>query len=61
MAQHASPPVVEANGAGVLRLRNHLFEALELADSLALPPEVGARIQEILDLIEDRIASGRAK
>ena len=31
-------------------LRRLLSEALEIVDSLALPPEVGARLQEVIDM-----------
>jgi hypothetical protein len=34
------------------QLRQLLNEALGLADALALPPEVGARIQEVIDLAD---------
>lgn len=35
-----------------LRLARLLHEALDLADSLGLSPEVGARLQEVIDLTE---------
>ena len=35
-----------------LRLVRLLHEALDLADSLGLSPEVGARLQEVIDLTE---------
>jgi hypothetical protein len=30
-----------------------LDEALNLADALALPPEIGAKLQEVIDLTEN--------
>jgi hypothetical protein len=37
------------------QLQSFLTEALNLADSLALPPEIGARIQEALDSMESSL------
>ena len=40
-----------------------LSEALTLADALALPPEVGARLQEVIDMVEgpDIVGASDAK
>lgn len=37
------------------RLRQLLNGALDLADSLALPPEIGARLQEVIDQVESHL------
>jgi len=37
------------------RLRLFLNDALHLADSLELPPEIGARLQEVIDLVEGHL------
>ena len=34
-----------------------LCEALNLADELTLPPEIGARLQEVIDLTEGCLGS----
>ena len=34
------------------QLQRQLNEALELVDELGLPPEIGARLQEVIDLVE---------
>ena len=45
------------------RLHSMLSEALTLADALALPPEVGARLQEVIDMVEgpDIVGASDAK
>jgi len=55
MAEDAMSPDSETHYEGVQQLKAHIGEALQLADSLSLPPEVGARIQEVLDLIDECI------
>jgi hypothetical protein len=47
-----------AAGDGKQQLLQLLNEALELADRLDLPPEIGARIQEIIDLTEHCLGPG---
>ena len=34
------------------QLKAHLVAALDIADELAIPPEIGARLQEVIDLVE---------
>jgi hypothetical protein len=46
---HAQAGKVEEGREQLLQLLN---EALGLADALALPPEIGARIQEVIDLAD---------
>lgn len=46
---HAQVEKVEGGKEQLLQLLN---EALALADALALPPEIGARIQEVIDLAD---------
>lgn len=40
------------------RFRNLLDEALALADLLSLPPEIGARLQEVIDLTDNQRDKG---
>ena len=46
-------PQQQAEGAenGVQRLNALLSDSLALADALALPPEIGARLQEVVDAV----------
>lgn len=46
--QNPSPNVL----TGSQRFRELLSEALKLADALELPPEIGARLQEVIDLVD---------
>ena len=46
---YAQAQKVEEGRGQLLQLLN---EALSLADALALPPEIGARIQEVIDLAD---------
>lgn len=41
---------------GVIELKAHVSEALKLADRLSMPPELGARLQELLDLVDDNFS-----
>jgi hypothetical protein len=40
---------------GKEHLRRLLNEALELADRLTLAPEIGARLQEVIDMIDAQV------
>jgi hypothetical protein len=40
------------------QLHQLLIDALNLVDALALPPEVGARLQEAIDLAERHLDTG---
>lgn len=55
MKQYAASRDDEASEQGVSDVRLHLNAALELSDSLALPPQIGAKIQEIVDLLDSDI------
>ena len=46
---HAQAGKIEEGREQLLQLLN---EALGVADDLALPPEIGARIQEVIDLAD---------
>lgn len=48
MSQSLSTP--QPNCEGAQRFQQLLAEALALADSLEFPPEIGARLQEVIDL-----------
>ena len=50
MSQPTVSPLTENVAEGREQLLRLLNEALGLADTLALPPEIGARIQEVIDL-----------
>lgn len=52
MSQRVERPQSPDVEEGKIQLQEHLAQALSLADALALPPEVGARIQEVIDLFE---------
>lgn len=58
MAQCALCPEGETNEGGVLQLKALLSEALGVADALRLPPQIGARIQEVLDLVDECVPTG---
>jgi hypothetical protein len=45
---------------GKQRFMGLLNQALDLADALELPPEIGARLQEIIDLAGHQPESGEA-
>ena len=47
-------PQQQAEGAenGVQRLNALLSDSLALLDALELPPEIGARLQEVIDAVE---------
>jgi hypothetical protein len=51
-----SQPTVYAQAGKIEEGREQLLqllnEALGLADALALPPEIGARIQEVIDIAD---------
>jgi hypothetical protein len=50
MSQSTVSPLTENVVDGKEQLLRLLNEALGLADTLSLPPEIGARIQEVIDL-----------
>lgn len=50
MSQPTTSPQSENVDEGKEQLLRLLNETLNLADSLGLPPEIGARIQEVIDL-----------
>ncbi|HSR00761.1 MAG TPA: hypothetical protein VLM36_12710 [Sphingomicrobium sp.] len=52
MSQHGNCWQSPAAGEGKQQLQQLLTEALDLADRLVLPAEIGARIQEVIDLAE---------
>ena len=54
MSQPTIHAQVEKAGEGKEQLLQLLGDALALADALALPPEIGARIQEVIDLADGR-------
>jgi hypothetical protein len=43
------------------RARALCAEALEICDALNLPPEIGARIQEAISALEQRLKSEQSK
>ena len=38
------------------QLKRHLAVALDIVDEIKLPPEIGARLQEVIDLVETCVA-----
>ncbi len=58
MSQNANCRHAPAGGEGEQQLRRLLTEALHLADRLVLPPEIGARIQEVLELVDHCLGAG---
>jgi hypothetical protein len=57
MSHPSACPQSPRNGDEKQRFLCLLNQALNMADSLALPPEVGARLQEVIDLT--KISIGR--
>ena len=57
MSQPTIHAQTENSGEGKEQLLQLLNEALAVADALALPPEIGARIQEVIDLADGRCHS----
>jgi hypothetical protein len=53
MSQPTISPKARSVEDGKDQLMRLLNEALNLADELALPPEIGARIQEVIDRADD--------
>ena len=43
------------------QLQRLLNEALNLMDAMSLSPEIGARLQEVIDLIETSLESGAVR
>lgn len=43
------------------QLQRLLNEALNLMDAMSLPPEIGARLQEVIDLTETSLESGAVR
>jgi len=52
MSQRVICPQSPDPEEGGHHLHQLLNEALDLVDNLGLPPEVGARLQEVIDLVE---------
>ena len=42
------------------QLQQLLNDALQLADTLGTPMEIGARLQEVIDMVEDYLGDGGA-
>jgi hypothetical protein len=57
MSQRVPCPQLPDAGEGKQELQRILNDALNLADSLDFPPEIGARIQEVIDLTETCLGS----
>jgi hypothetical protein len=51
MSHSAGPEPSAPDGNNIRQLSELLVQALELADGMELPPEIGARLQEVLDQI----------
>jgi hypothetical protein len=52
MSQRVFCPQSPNPEEGSHQLQQLLREALELVDNLGLPPEIGARLQEVIDLVD---------
>lgn len=52
MSQRVTCPHASNEHKTKVRLKHLLEEALSIVDALALPAEVGARLQEVIDLAE---------
>jgi hypothetical protein len=52
MSQRVAYPQTADLSEGKRRFQELLKEALNLADELALPAEIGAKLQEVIDLTE---------
>jgi hypothetical protein len=59
MSQGANCPRSAGAEDGGRQLQKVLNEALDLADSFDLAPEIGARLQEIIDLVQNRYGLDR--
>jgi hypothetical protein len=53
MSNRESCPEEPDSYADIEELMKLLSEALGLADRMELPPEIGARLQEVIDLAEN--------
>lgn len=60
MSHRVACPQTPKVGEGQQQFRRLLNEALNLADALALPPEIGARLQEVIDLCDETLDSGES-
>ena len=53
MSDRVAPgQAVGGAGGDLARLTTMLDESLTLVDALGLPPEIGARLQEVIDQVE---------
>jgi hypothetical protein len=55
MSQRVPSPQSSDVAESKQRLRDFLIAALSLVDALALPSEIGARLQEVIDLTEPHL------
>jgi hypothetical protein len=59
MTQRVLTPLSAEVGEGTKQLHRLLKDALDLVDQLRLPPQIGARLQEVIDLAAGCFETGQ--